>query len=156
MFSKILVPTDGSRASATAALAGVRLAHTLNAEVLGVFIVPELKYPIYVEATPPAYLTTQEYQASMQTAGETFLNDIRKSATEAGVKFSGKVVFFDAIALGIVQVAEETGCDLIFMASHGQTGWHQMLLGSVTSKVLSISPLPVLVYPCPGAGNTQA
>lgn len=149
MFSKILLPTDGSSASTAAALKGIQFAQILGAELVGVFVVPELKYPICIESTPPAYLTKQEYEASMQTAGNTFLNEIQKAAIVAGIKFSGKVVFDNAVALGIVKVAQEDGCDLIFMGSHGQTGWHQVLLGSVTSKVVAISPLPVLVYRSP-------
>jgi nucleotide-binding universal stress UspA family protein len=43
-------------------------------------------------------------------------------------------------------VAEERGCDLIFMGSHGRSGWGQILLGSVTNKVLSHTTKPVLVH----------
>ncbi|MFC6520254.1 universal stress protein [Undibacterium arcticum] len=32
------------------------------------------------------------------------------------------------------------------MGSHGRSGWGQLLLGSVTAKVLSACHIPVLVY----------
>jgi len=50
------------------------------------------------------------------------------------------------VADGVDQAAKEHGCDLIFMGSHGRSGLSRLLLGSVTSKVLSISETSVLVY----------
>ena len=46
----------------------------------------------------------------------------------------------------IVAAANECGCDLIFMASHGRHGLTSFLLGSQTQKVLTHSGIPVLVY----------
>lgn len=46
----------------------------------------------------------------------------------------------------IVEVAQSHGCDLIFIGSHGRSGFGQLLLGSVTNKVLSHTRIPVLVH----------
>lgn len=45
----------------------------------------------------------------------------------------------------IVATAKEKGCDLIVMASHGRSGLAAVLLGSVTTKVLTHTTIPVLV-----------
>ena len=45
----------------------------------------------------------------------------------------------------IVNVAQEHGCDLIFMASHGRRGINALLMGSETNKVLIHTKIPVLV-----------
>ena len=45
----------------------------------------------------------------------------------------------------IIALAEEAGCDLIFMASHGRSGIAAVLIGSETNKVLTHSKIPVLV-----------
>ena len=50
------------------------------------------------------------------------------------------------MADGVVQAAEEHGCDLIFIGSHGRSGLSRLLLGSVTAKVLSLAKTAVLVY----------
>ena len=47
---------------------------------------------------------------------------------------------------GIVDAAEQKGCDAIFMASHGYRGLARLLLGSVTQEVLTHSKIPVLVF----------
>ncbi len=43
----------------------------------------------------------------------------------------------------IVKFAEEKGSDLIVIATHGLTGFERFLMGSVTEKVLRLSPCPV-------------
>jgi hypothetical protein len=42
----------------------------------------------------------------------------------------------------IIAAAEESGADLIFMASHGRRGISGLLLGSETQKVLTHSKIP--------------
>ena len=42
--------------------------------------------------------------------------------------------------------ADNAGCDLIVMGSHGRRGIAGLLLGSVTARTLTHSKLPVLVY----------
>ena len=46
----------------------------------------------------------------------------------------------------IIDTAKARGCDLIAMASHGRRGVSALLLGSETTKVLTHSTIPVLVY----------
>ncbi|HEX5049947.1 MAG TPA: universal stress protein, partial [Gammaproteobacteria bacterium] len=45
-----------------------------------------------------------------------------------------------------VHAAKKTRCDLIFMASHGRTGFSALMLGSQAAKVLTHSKVPVLIY----------
>jgi nucleotide-binding universal stress UspA family protein len=44
----------------------------------------------------------------------------------------------------IVRVAEEGGCDLIVMGTHGRTGLRRLVMGSVAEEVLREAPCPVL------------
>lgn len=146
MYRKMLIPTDGSDFSKSAALAGVEFARQLNADIVGIYVAPEFQYPIYVEVLPPSYPSDQEYQASMRRAGEGYLKVLQDAAQAAGLNFSGVVAFSEMTAKKIAQTAEELQCDLIFMGSHGRSGWGQLLLGSVTAKVLSSCEIPVLVH----------
>ena len=146
MYKKILIPTDGSAISASAAEAGVAFAKQMGAEVVGIFVAPEYQYPIYVEFIPDNFPTEEDYRGSMLKSAEIYLNSIQELAEKSGVKFSRKVVFSDAIAKEIVLAAEENHCELIFIGSHGRSGWGQVLLGSVTTKVLSMCQIPVLVH----------
>ncbi len=146
MYKKMLIPTDGSAFSRAVALAGVEFARQIRTEVVGLFVAAEFQLPIYVEVLPPNYPSDQEYRLSMQKAGDAYLKVIQDATQAAGLTFSGRVEFSDLTAKAIVQVAQESGCDLIFMGSHGRSGWGQLLLGSVTAKVLSSCEIPVLVH----------
>jgi len=81
-----------------------------------------------------------------RSMAEKYLYSIQKKAKEAGLVCETVYLSGESPADGIVKVAEEKRCDLIFMASHGRTGISGALLGSVTRKVLGNSKVPVLVY----------
>lgn len=146
MYRKMLIPTDGSDFSSSAAIAGVEFAKQLKAEIVGLFVAPQFQYPVYMEVMPPTFPSDAEYQNSMRRAGENYLKVVKEAAKAAGLQFSGMVNFSDLTAKEIAHTAEEQQCDLIFMGSHGRGGWGQLLLGSVTAKVLSSCEIPVLVH----------
>ena len=146
MYQKILITTDGSSVSQHTACAGVKFARQMGAEVLALFVAPEYQYPVYVEIVPPAYPREEEYVQQMKRLGEEYMGSIMRAAEGCGLKHACMTAFSDAAALKIVDVAEQQHCDLIFMGSHGRSGWGQLLLGSVTNKVLSHTTKPVLVH----------
>ena len=45
----------------------------------------------------------------------------------------------------ITECAEQLGCQLIVMPSHGRTGLSRMLLGSVADRVVRLARCPVLI-----------
>lgn len=146
MYRKILIATDGSAVSSKTACAGVGFAQQMGAEVLVLFVAPEYQYPIYVEIIPPSYPSEEEYRAAMRRAGAGHTQDVVEACARRGVPCEAQTAFAENAALKIVEVAASAGCDLIFMGSHGRSGWGQLLLGSVTNKVLSQSKIPVLVH----------
>ena len=46
---------------------------------------------------------------------------------------------------GILRTAKDEGCDLIVVGSHGRSGLSRLMLGSVASKIVAHSTVPVLV-----------
>lgn len=146
MYRKILITTDGSAVSSKTACAGVAFAEQMGAEVLALFVAPEYQYPIYVEIIPPSYPSEEEYIAAMRRAGQEHVQSILDAASKRGLRCEGMTAFAENTASKIVDVAASSGCDLIFMGSHGRSGWGQLLLGSVTNKVLSHTTIPVLVH----------
>ena len=146
MYRKILITTDGSAVSKHTACAGVKFAQQMGAEVLVLFVAPEYQYPVYVEIIPPSYPIEEEYVETMERTGAEHIGPILRAAQECGLAHSGMTAFAASAALKIVEVAEQRGCDLIFMGSHGRSGWGQLVLGSVTHKVLSHTLKPVLVH----------
>jgi len=146
MYRKILITTDGSAISSKTACAGVAFAEQMGAEILALFVAPAYSYPIYVEIIPPGYPSEEEYYAALQRSGRGHVQAVLDSAARRGLVCDSLTAFSDTVALKIVDVADQRGCDLIFMGSHGRSGWGQLLLGSVTNKVLSQAKIPVLVH----------
>ncbi len=146
MYRKILITTDGSAVSRLTACAGVEFAQQMGAQILALYVAPEYQYPVYVEIIPPTYPSEGDYQAQMRRVGNEHLVAILDRARACDLQATGMVTFSDATAQKIVSVADQEGCDLIFMGSHGRSGWGQLLLGSVTNKVLSHTAKPVLVH----------
>lgn len=66
------------------------------------------------------------------------------AAKRVGVRFETRVMEGKA-AKAILEMVEELGPDLIVIGSHGRGGLDQLLLGSVTDRVLRKSRAPVLV-----------
>jgi nucleotide-binding universal stress UspA family protein len=146
MYRKILITTDGSAVSKHTACAGVKFAQQMGAEILALFVAPEYQYPVYVEIIPPSYPSEDEYVEQMKRMGNEHLSSILRAAQDCGLKAESITAFSDSTALKIVDIADQQQCDLIFMGSHGRSGWGQLLLGSVTNKVLSHTQKPVLVH----------
>jgi len=49
----------------------------------------------------------------------------------------------------ILRIAAAEHVDLIVIASHGETGWHRLVFGSVAEKVVQHAPCPVLTITAP-------
>jgi nucleotide-binding universal stress UspA family protein len=56
-------------------------------------------------------------------------------------------------AIEILDLAEEKGCDLIVMGTHGRTGLARLFMGSVAEQVLRRARCPVLTVKQPVAGT---
>jgi nucleotide-binding universal stress UspA family protein len=143
MYKHVLLPTDGSALSAKAARDGIQLAKEIGARVTAVHVTP----PFYPSEMSPSSLTAhaQEHEATAKASAKRALGAVEDAARAAGVPCTTLHRVSDGPFEEIIQVATESGCDLIFMASHGRRGVKALLLGSETNKVLTHSKIPVLV-----------
>ncbi len=146
MYKNILVPTDGSPLSRVAAEKAVRLAKITGAKITAFFAAPAPTPMIYKGLMPVGFTTTTAHKAMAEKAAAQHLGYIEKLANKAGVPFKSMHCTDDYPASAILAAAKKEKCDLIYMASHGQTGFRTTLLGSQTTKVLAGSPIPVLVH----------
>ena len=74
------------------------------------------------------------------------MSGLADAATAAGVTCDTVRVEHNHPYKAIIETAKERSCDLIVMASHGRSGIAAVVLGSVTTKVLTHTNVPVLVY----------
>jgi nucleotide-binding universal stress UspA family protein len=155
MYTHILIPTDGSKLSERAVEAGVRLARALGARVTGLFVAPPATPVVFKRFVPVGYVPPDEHAEMIERAAARYLGVIERAAKAAQVPCTVLKVTSDFPADTIVQVAKQRRCDLICMASHGRGGLSALILGSEARKVLTNSPVPVLVHreaPAGGGG----
>ena len=147
MFKKILIPTDGSSAATQAAHAGIDFAKSIGAEVVVVSVAQPFAAAFAYDGLGSGYAFSEEdIDKSMLEQAEAYVQPIAERAREAGLRVDGRAVSHINVAQGIVQAATDSGCDLIFIGSHGRSGLSRLLLGSVTAKVLPLASMAVLVH----------
>lgn len=142
MFSKILVPTDGSEVSVTGALRAVPLAKMASARIVVVFVQDLYPFTGIGEGSVASF---QEYTAAARAQGTEAIERIVDAARAAGVAIETLIVEDTQAARGIVSAAKSCAADLIVMGSHGRSGVARLVLGSVAAKVLALSSVPVLI-----------
>jgi nucleotide-binding universal stress UspA family protein len=146
MFQHILIPTDGSELSQNAAKRAIQLAKELNAKVTGFYAAPDYTPDLYEDSFPIHAMSKERFLEDAKNRTTRYLGFMEELAREAGVSFQSAWVMSDYPAEAICQAADNHGCDLICMASHGRKGVQALLLGSETQKVLAYCKIPVLVY----------
>lgn len=144
MFKHILLATDGSPASAHAAQLAVGLARTHGAKLTAVYVVDPYPYIGVGEINPmgfQAYMSAAQAQASEAHAQ---VEALCKEGDQP-VALEARLVEDVGAANGIVQTATAMGADLVVLGSHGRSGIARLMLGSVSTKVVAESKVPVLV-----------
>lgn len=146
MFKHILVPTDGSGLSRDAVVKAVAFAREIGARITFFHAWPTHKGYLFGEGSLDNRMTQDEFAVEMKRQAGEILAASEAVAREAGVPCATLAEAADAPYQAIVDVATRSGCDVVFMASHGRRGVSGLLLGSETTKVLTHSRIPVLVY----------
>ncbi|MBL0354882.1 MAG: universal stress protein [Candidatus Dechloromonas phosphoritropha] len=146
MFKHILVPTDGSELSRATAKRGVMFAKEIGAKVTVFFAKPEYPIAYFGEGALIDPTTPEKFAELADQQASEYLTEVKSECAAAGVECASATAASDVPYEAIIEAAEKSGCDLIFMASHGRRGLTGLLLGSETQKVLTHSRIPVLVY----------
>ncbi len=142
MYQRILVPTDGSEITAKAVTAAIALAKLSGAALTVISVKEPFPYSAISEMQP---VPPQEFYDAQERIAHDRVKAVLDAAAAAGVACEGSTVEALHPWEAILDMAKDKACDLIVMASHGRRGMAALLIGSETSRVLTHSPLPVLV-----------
>jgi len=143
MFKHILVATDGSELANMALTKGLELAQVVGARVTVLTVTSPFPMPSY--GNIPTRPLIEAYEKAVTENTERILTQAKDAAHKLGIACERLHVTNDNTAEGIMNTAKSKGCDLIVMASHGYRGVKRLLLGSIATKVLTLSELPVLI-----------
>jgi nucleotide-binding universal stress UspA family protein len=135
MYERILVPLDGSELAEQVIPYVEELTRKLNSEVILI--------TAYLPGTCP------------EPAFEAYVEKKANELQGSGIKASWKVVQGDA-AIEILNFAEKHGVGLIVISTHGRTGISHWPLGSIASKVIQRSHIPVFLVRSSQLATTAA
>ncbi len=144
MFKHVLLPTDGSELSAVTMHKTLQFAQSVGARVTGLYAMPLFHMSGYFPEIPP--VTEEMYLTQAKDRARQYLGAIEAAAQQLGVPCQTTTETTDHPWEAIIRVAQDEGCDLIAMASHGRRGVTSLLMGSETNKVLTHSKIAVLVF----------
>ncbi len=146
MYRHILLPTDGSELSKQAVTSGILFAKNIGATVVGIHVAPVLQDDRLEDWLHHDPHHAERRKALFDTFADECLAFVANSALAEEVPCTCKKVSAKEPYQAIVKTAEQTHCDLIYMASHGWREEEKLPLGSETLKVLHSSNVSVLVH----------
>jgi len=65
--------------------------------------------------------------------------------TSRGVKATSSVEVGNDIAGNIMEVVDHEHIDLVVISTHGISGWHPLIFGSIAEKVVKLVQCPLLL-----------
>lgn len=137
----ILAPVDFSEHSQEAAQVAANYASCFGAEVLLVHAVPAIPKL----QSPAEFFHEAEYEIELRKDAERRLQALAQSLGQKGVRARTQVGVANDVGMEILRIGERNHADLIVIATHGMTGWHKLVFGSVAEKVVKLATCPVLV-----------
>ena len=149
LFSKILVPIDGSEPSFHAAHFASNIANKFNSEIIVLYVVVAPSKSEYANLTGlivPKQIDMIIENAKKQ-ARDWFIRieDMIKEKNP-NIKVSTKVLLTGVAVYGeVIQYADQENIDLIVIGTRGRSGIKKLLLGSTASGVVTYANCPVLV-----------
>lgn len=146
MYTKILVPTDGSIHSNNAARHAIWIACQMNADIIALNVIENY----YLELTAQSVFINRIEDIFANSANES-VDRVPEILTE--MKIEGKckknIMISPKIREGnpvteILKIIDAERIDLVVMGKSGKKGMNQFLMGSTAVKVVRKAQCPVL------------
>ncbi len=137
MYKRILIPLDNSPTDKTILGHIKSLAKLTNAEIILVHVVDGFAARLQNELN---LADSQE-----KTEDQAYLNKVSKDMSGDGFKVKAVLVQGKEPAPAILTVAEQEGCDLIAMATHGHGFVKDVILGSVADYLRHHTNITILM-----------
>lgn len=137
--SKILLPIDFSPSSQAALETAADLALHFHAELCLLNVLP-----MFPSTTIPDMLPEAEFMQEARTGAEGHLAKCRATLAAKGVKASSNVEVDNDIAGSIMDIVGREHIDMVVISTHGISGWHPLVFGSIAEKVVEGHRVPSL------------
>ncbi len=141
-LERVCVATDGSDLAVRAAQMGALLAHAGAGRMVAVSV-SEPRFS--TTGAGPLVADAQAEFGRARLAAQAHVETVERIARASGVSCETATPLSSTPGPAILQLAEEYGCDLIVMGTHGPNDANRLFAGSVAQYVLANSTIPVLL-----------
>jgi nucleotide-binding universal stress UspA family protein len=139
LFSKILVPVDGSDISYRALDSALFLSERLRSKITAIHV---------IEKVPTVYIQSQkildEILKTHKNESQKILDECSSIATKKGIAINTTLLEGNP-ASTILEFSQMEKYEVIIIGSRGMGHFKELILGSVSSKILHHSLCPVLL-----------
>jgi nucleotide-binding universal stress UspA family protein len=151
-MKKVLIALDYNPTSQKVAEIGYAAAKDMNAEVILLHVITNPEHYSSPEYSPitgmQGYLDTSQIQfdseEGLSKASRHFLNQIKHHLNDETIH---TMVKEGEVAETILEAAKNKSADIIAIGSRSQNWLENVLLGSITEKVIKHTPIPLLIIP---------
>jgi len=141
LFSRILVPVDGSKFSLQAVKLATRLARHCDSSLLLLHV---LDTTVVEQLQRFSDKSHDEVRADMEKSAKGFLKDMSLEVSEWDIAVD--IILREGMPHEVILTeADNWGADLIVMGKLGKRGVSRILLGSVAERVIEFTRLPVML-----------
>jgi nucleotide-binding universal stress UspA family protein len=138
--AKILLPIDFSPSSQSALEAAADLAQHFHAELYLVNVIP-----IFPTSTLPDFIPEEKFLDESRAHAERHLAKCNANLQAKGIKSTSSVEVGNDVAGSIMEVVEREHIEMVVISTHGISGWHPLVFGSVAEKVMKLAQCPILL-----------
>ena len=151
-MKKVLIALDFDPTALKVADEGFSMAKAMKAGVILMHVIADATYYSALEYSPITGFSgfMDMYNNQLDSAGalkKVSLNYLNKVKLKLGDKTIKTVVKEGEFADSIIEAAKELKVDTIVMGSHSRRWLEEILIGSVTEKVLHRTTVPILIVP---------
>ena len=138
--TRILLPIDFSPSSQAALEMAADLALHFQARLHLVNVIP-----MFPTTTIPDLVPESEFIEERRTFAESHLAKCIQSLKAMGVTATSSLEVGNDIAGNLMEVVEREHIDMVVISTHGISGWHPLVFGSIAEKVVKLVQCPLLL-----------
>ncbi len=149
---KILIALDYNPTAQKVAEVGFSMAKAMNAEIVLLHVISDPVYYSSSEYSPimgfNGFMETDQLQlANIDSLKKAALHFLDKSKNHLGDKSIKTLIKEGDFAESILKTAKELHADVIILGSHSRKWLENIVMGSVTEKVLRHTTIPLFIIP---------
>ncbi len=137
MYERVVIPTDGSEIAKKGVMEGLQMAKCLGVKAVAVYVLDTTEYQGLHHSS-----IKSSAKRGLKETGENALQDVKDLARNIGVELETRIEEGKPYK-EINKIASER--DIVFISSHGLSGFTKFFLGSTTERVLKNSNATVAV-----------